>query len=70
MAEITASANVLDRGQVAAFVVHCGQPIARELLRDVRDAIAVCQSARLLASEIRDTMSVITILWAAHQFRM
>src|SRR6187200_2939334 len=41
MMQIAARAHFLDRREVAALVVHARQAVARELLRDVRDAIAV-----------------------------
>ena len=39
--QLAAGADVLDRGQVAAFVVDAGQAVAHELLGDVGDAVAV-----------------------------
>ena len=38
--EIAARAHVLHRLQVAALVMHAGEAVAGELLRDVRDAVA------------------------------
>ena len=39
MQQIAAGADVLHRLQVAALMVHARQAVARELLRDVRDAV-------------------------------
>ena len=41
MEQLAASAHVLNRRQVAAFVMHARQPVAHELLGDVRDAVAL-----------------------------
>ena len=38
--QLAARAHVLHRRQVAALVVHAGQAVARELLRDVRESVA------------------------------
>src|SRR5262245_23948747 len=40
MLEVTAGTHVLNCLEIAALVVHAGQPVARELLRDVRNAVA------------------------------
>ena len=48
MVEIAARADFLDRREVAALVMHARESVAHELLRDVRDAVAVAlrRSAR------------------------
>src|SRR5262249_58632105 len=39
--ELSALAYLLQREQIAAFVVHAGEAVADELLRDVREPVAV-----------------------------
>ena len=41
MVQVAARAHFLDRRQVAALVMHARQAVAGELLRDVRDAVAL-----------------------------
>ena len=48
--QFAARAHLLKRRQIAAFVVHAGQAVADELLRDVRDPVAVALR-RLLGGE-------------------
>ena len=50
--QVAARAHLLQRGQVAALVMHARQAVADELLRDVREAVAVALRA-LLGGERR-----------------
>ena len=52
MMQIAARAHFLDRREIAALVMHAGQAVADELLRDVRDAVALALRA-LLGGERR-----------------
>ena len=52
MMQIPAGADFLDGREVAALVMDAGQPVARELLRDVRDPVALALGA-LFGSERR-----------------
>src|SRR5256885_6904915 len=38
--QVAPRANILNRGEIAALVVHARQSIAHEFLRDKRDAVA------------------------------
>src|SRR5437870_1860719 len=45
--QVAARADILDRRQVAALVMHAGETVANELLRDMRDPIAVALRVRV-----------------------
>ena len=45
MQQLAARAHLLQRRQIAAFVVHAGQAVADELLRDVREPVAIALCA-------------------------
>ena len=49
MEQLATSPHILNCRQVAAFVMHARQPVAHELLGDVRDAIALACRALLRA---------------------
>src|SRR5688572_9544600 len=65
MMQIRARADFLDGGEVATLVMDAGQPVARELLRDVRDPVALALGAlfgserRPLANAVEDAAGTI-----------
>ena len=53
--QLAARAHLLQRGQVAALVMHARQAVAHELLRDVRDAVALALFAPARRVNVRPT---------------